>query len=289
MKTIILDFGGSTHANFFISNGQKDLSTTEKYAYWRFLILNQIRKLKNKFNSDEFIIACDKYSWRKKFFKFYKAARSIKRSESTIDWEMFYNELDSFICDIRKVFPAYKLIEIKGAEADDIIAVISNGLRSIREKIILVSRDKDFKQLIGGSVEQYDPVTQKMVVCNSPKEYLMKHILSGDASDGVPNVASDDDVFIDSAKRQKPFGPKTIEKVLIYGLDAYIKENNLQANWNRNQKMIELSKEMIPMDIQKKIFKEYKLLGNNKNNFAKIQKYLAKNKFRSLLDQCDQF
>ena len=90
-------------------------------------------------------------------------------------------------------------------------------------------------------------------------------------------------------KRQKSFGPKTITKVLISGLQEYINDNNLQANWDRNRKMIELSKEMIPRDTQKQIYLEYKKCGNNKNNFAEIQKYLGKMKFRSLLDRVQDF
>ena len=289
MKTLIIDFGGMTHGCFFASNGQKNMSVTEKYAFWKFLILNQIRKFKSKFKSDEMIIACDHSSWRKKAFKFYKAARSIKRKESTIDWEMFYSELDNFIKDIKEVFVSYKIIEVNGAEADDIIAVVVNGLRSIRKEIVILSRDKDFKQLLGNNVKQFDPFTQKFVVCDNPKEYLIKHIMQGDSGDGVPNIRSDDNVFIDTEKRQKPLGPKTVTKILISGLDAYILENDLQKNWDRNRLMIELSRDMIPKDIQKTIFTEFKACENKKNSFAVVQKYLAKNKFRSLLEKTEQF
>lgn len=288
-KTIIIDFGGMSHGSFFISQNQRDMTVEEKYAFWKFLILNQIRKLKNKFKSDELILACDNFSWRKEYFKFYKAGRKINRDKLKIDWKLFYEEVQKFLNEIKEYFSAYKVIEVKGAEADDIIAVIVNGLRNIRKEIIMISRDHDFKQLIGDNVSQFDPVTQKIVKCDNPKEYLLNHILRGDTGDGVPNLRSDDDVFIDSEKRQKSFGPKTITKVLITGLQEYIDENELQANWDRNRKMVELSKEMIPKDIQKKIFLEYKKCGNDKNSFAKIQRYLATNKFRSLLDKIDQF
>lgn len=278
-----------THGSFFSSNAQKDMSITEKYAFCKFLILNQIRKFKNKFKSDEIIIACDHFSWRKKAFKYYKAARSVKRKESPIDWKMFYSELNSFIADIKEVFMAYKFIDVKGAEADDVIAVIVNGLRGIRKEIVILSRDKDFAQLLGGSVKQFDPFTEKFITCDDPKNYLLKHILMGDNSDGIPNVKSDDDVFICPEKRQKPLGPKTADKILISGLDEFILENDLQKNWDRNRLMIELSKDIIPKKIQKEIFTEFKACGNHKNSFAEVQKYLAKNKFRSLLDKINQF
>lgn len=289
MKTLIIDFGGMSHGSFFISNSQKDMNVTEKIAFWRFLILNQIRKLKNRFKSEEIILACDHFSWRKQYFIFYKAARKTKRDASKIDWEMFYKTVDDFLNELRESFSAYKIVDVEKAEADDVIAVIVNGLRSIRKEIIIISRDHDFKQLIGNNVKQFDPVLQKFIECKNPKEYLLKHIIGGDSGDGVPNIRSDDDVFIDKEKRQKSCGPKTITKILISGLQEYIDDNNLQANWDRNRKMVELSSDMIPKDIQKSIYKEYKKCGNIKNNFAKIQKYLAKNKFRSLLDKIDSF
>ena len=39
----------------------------------------------------------------------------------------------------------------------------------------------------------------------------MEHILKGDAGDGVPNVLSDDDVFINDDKRQTPLSKKKME------------------------------------------------------------------------------
>lgn len=288
-KTIIVDFGGMSHGSFFISNSQRDMTQKEKYIFWKFLILNQIKKLKIKFKPDEFIIACDKFSWRKQYFKFYKAGRSINRNKSKIDWESFYNEVDIFLNELKEIFVAYKIIEVENAEADDIIAVITNGLRSIRKEIIIISSDKDFKQLLGNNVNQFDPRQQNFIKCENPKEYLLKHIIGGDSGDGIPNLRSDDDVFIDTEKRQKSCGPKTITKILISGLQEYIEENNLQQNWDRNRMMIELSTDVIPKNIQKNIYNEYKKCNNIKNSFAEIQKYLAKNKFRSLLDNVESF
>lgn len=289
MKTTIIDCGGLFHSNFFVSNNQKDMNISEKYAFWRFLNLNIIRKIRNKFKPDELILACDNFSWRRNYFKFYKANRLKKREESDIDWKMFYAEIQTFLNEIRENFEAYNVIEIEGAEADDIIAIITNGLRSIREKIIIISRDKDFKQLIGRNVLLYDPINQKNIECKSPKEYLLKQILMGDSADGIPNIRSDDDTFITDNKRQKPFGPKTITKVLISGLEEYIIQENLERNYERNKKLISLSSEVIPKKIQKKIYIEYKKNRNKKNNFMKVQKYLLKHKFRSLVDKIDHF
>lgn len=289
LKTVLIDFGGMSHASFFIANGQRDMTQEEKYVFWRFLILNQIRKIKNKFKPDELILACDKFSWRKQYFKFYKASRKVNRDKSKLNWEMFYENVNDFLNEMREYFLAYKVIEVNKAEADDIIAIITHGIRSIRKEIIIISSDHDFKQLLSDNVKMYDPRKEKFITCENPKEFLLNHILKGDPGDGIPNIRSDGDTFIDSSKRQLALGPMTITKVLISGLQEFIEENNLQDNYDRNRKLIELSKEMIPKEIQKDIYNEYKSCYKGKNEFAKIQKYLAKNRFRSLLDKIDSF
>ena len=288
-KTVIIDMGGTIHSNFFVSQNQKELSTTEKYAYWKYLCLNSIRRIKYKFKPDEMVLACDNRSWRKDYYKFYKANRTTKRNKSNIDWEMFYVEVQKFMDELRETFVSMKVLEVKNAEADDIIGVLVNGLRSIRKEIVIISRDKDFKQLLGKNVFLYDPMNKKYLECKTPKEYLLKQILSGDRIDGVPNLRSDDDVFVDEKKRQLPFGAKTITKVLISGLDEYIKENGLEANYKRNEKMISLSPNIIPKEIQKAIFLTYKKTKAGKMSFMSLQKYLSKNKFRSLFEKIDHF
>jgi 5'-3' exonuclease len=289
MKTVIIDCGGMIHSNFFISTIQKNMSVTEQYSYWKYLNLNFIRKTRLKFKPDELILACDSPSWRKLAWKYYKAARVKKKGDSGLDWEMFYSESNKFLDEIRTIFKNIKVLKIKGAEADDIIAVITNGLRNIRDEIVIVSRDKDFKQLMGKNVFLYDLSKQKYIECKSPKKYLLKQILAGDSSDGIPNIRSDNDVFINSEKRQKPFGPKTITKVLISGLDEYIKMHQLEDNFERNKLLISLSPNIIPKDIQKNIFIAYKKTKTGKNNYMEVQKYFAKNKFRSLIEKIEHF
>lgn len=71
-KTTVIDFGGLSHANFFVSNNKNDMDTEQKYQFWKYLCLNNIRMIKNKFKPDELIIACDSRSWIKNFSNFIK-------------------------------------------------------------------------------------------------------------------------------------------------------------------------------------------------------------------------
>ena len=96
-----------------------------------------------------------------------------------------------------------KLIELETAEADDVIAVLIRKVQRVvgpnhAKKIIIVSGDKDFIQLDSDNVRQYNPILNKYVGKDeTPSIYIREHILKGDRSDGVPNILSDDNVFIE--------------------------------------------------------------------------------------------
>ena len=60
-----------------------------------------------------------------------------------------------------------------------------------------------------------DPITKKFVNGIDPNEYLYEHILKGDTGDGVPNVLSPDNTFVDGL-RQKPLSKKRSQSDRTY-------------------------------------------------------------------------
>ena len=71
------------------------------------------------------------------------------------------------------------------------------------EDILIISSDKDFQQLQSfGNIKQYSPAHREYLVCENPEWYLSNHIIRGDSSDGIPNILSDDDTFINPDKKQ---------------------------------------------------------------------------------------
>ena len=129
-------------------------------------------------------------------------------------------------------------------------------------------------------MKQYSPLKKKFIVCENPEVFLVEHILAGDSSDGIPNILSDDDTFVDPNKRQKPCGKKTISKM----------KNELQTwtnseNWNRNQNLIDF--QMIPEVIQDTIIEEYnkEIIGKRSN----ILSYFIEYKMKKLMDHIEEF
>lgn len=289
-KTLLVDFSNISYATFCVLDNINDLKNDdEKYAYWRYLILNGIKKCKIKHKPTEIIITIDSKTWRKKIFPYYKAKRADARKKANFDYETYIEKSNEFIKELDEIFDHFKIIRVNGAEADDIIAILTHELKDKRDQIVIASNDKDFKQLIRKNVKLYSIREEKFIKVDDPKEYLISHILSGDASDGVPNVRSDDDTFIAEGKRQKPCGPKTISKILESGLESWIKENKLERNFARNRKLVELNKRSIPTKLWDIVLKKYDSIEDKKPKYNKIMMYFGKHKLKNFIKEQDKF
>lgn len=282
---MLYDISNYLYSSFFVAQNDPNQRTTEdKNAYWKYLLMSMILGVKNKYRPKEVILCVDsKNTWRKDEFKYYKARRVLKKEKDTTDWDSFYKTADSFLSEIEKYFP-FKVIKVDKAEADDIIAVLVEHL--VGKKIIIVSRDKDFCQLLRyDNVKIHNPIDGEIVACEmNPGSFLSLHLLKGDSGDDVPNLLSDDNVFVNSDKRQKRITQKLIEEVLENGIEKFAIKNQLIENYERNRKLITLSSEFIPEEIV--IDTKYKYdTTKSKGDFETMLAYLTKNNMPSLIDQ----
>jgi len=248
----------------------------------RHMVLNTYRLYRNKFKNKygELVIANDsKDCWRRDYYPLYKASRRKDQKKSHIDWNEIYRLLNLIREEIKTVFP-YKNLAVERTEADDIIAVLVKRYHTT-ENIVIVSNDKDFQQLQRyPNVSQYSPLKKSMLVCNNPEKFLIDHIIKGDVSDGIPNILSDDDVFMDEDKRQKPCGKKKIG-VIKEDLKSY----NTTPNWERNNRMINLN--MIPEDIESQIIDEFDI--EPVHDSGKVFNYFIEKKLRRLMEDIQEF
>ena len=252
----------------------------------RHLVLNSYRLIRKNFLQEygEIVICHDSSnSWRKKFFSPYKANRSKMKEKSEYDWDKIYSILNIIRDEIEDVFP-YKNIKVPHAEADDIIATLTINYSS-GEKILIVSNDKDFQQLQRyPNVNQYSTIKKQMLVCEDPQNFLIEHILRGDSSDGIPNILSDDDCFIDDDKRQNRLTKKAIDD--INAQLSSIMNSKYARNWERNQKLIDFKE--IPDNIQSEIINEWNkpMLVTNR---SKILPYMITNRLKNLMENIEEF
>lgn len=252
---IIVDYSGIAMASMFSAK-----SNEVDEGLLRHQILNSLRmyNVKYRVKYGEMVIACDGGSWRKNVFAQYKAARKTNREASPINWDEVWRVVGLICEEISNHLP-YKVVQARGAEADDVIATLVESTQEFgcNEPVMIISADKDFIQLQKYSnVSQFSPMTKKAVTDKNPRRYLIEHILRGDAGDGVPNVLSPDDVFVTEGARQKPLNAKKVAE----WADAYSKLDSVMdettyRNFIRNRRCIDLS--YIPEDISAKIMDAY--------------------------------
>ena len=263
-----------------IFTAAKTAQSEEDYGFIRHLVLNTYRKYLSKFRRDygELVICNDsKNVWRKDFFPQYKKNRSDRQKKSKFDWGKIFNELHTIREEMKDVFP-YRFVQVERAEADDIIAVIAKNFHH-KEKIMIVSSDKDFQQLQRyPNVEQYSPSKKGILRCDDPYDFLLDHVVRGDSSDGVPNAISDDAVFVEG-RRQTRLTNKKIQELKEVGFQQ---ENNFME---RNQKLIDLT--MVPDYIEEETMRqmETEVSGDR----SKILDYMMKYRLRSLIDNLEDF
>ena len=277
---IIVDINQIMISNLMVTIHRDNLELSEDLV--RHMVLNSLRGHNKKFRKEygQMVIACDSGNvWRRQAFPNYKAGRKENREKSEHDWTMIFDIL-SKVKDEIKTFLPYKVIEVESVEADDIIAVLC---RRTNEKVLILSGDKDFIQLHNDRIKQYNPVLNKFVgQGENPSLYIREHILKGDRSDGIPNVLSDDNVFIEG-RRQRPLSKKKIEAWCNEIVPTFNEEE--QKNYDRNKTLIDLN--CIPKELEDKINREFE-------NFEvatrdKILGYFISKKLKTLIEVIDEF
>ena len=251
------------YANIF---AQSKGSAIADESLLRHMIVNSLRKIKEKFGNDygRMVLCLDSSNaWRNEHFEYYKHERKAKRAESPSEdmAEMF-----KFIHSIQDElinFSPYPCIKVPRAEADDIIAILSGEQNRVGGKTLICSNDHDFFQLHNDNTEQYLSLKGKVIRCEDPDQQLFELIVSGDKSDGIPNVLSDDDTFAVATKRQKPLRKGTAAQIIddICKTESLMEQSGtvtkqIQRNWDRNERLIDLK--CIPQDIRENILAAYK-------------------------------
>lgn len=288
---ILIDYNQVALAS--ILSFQSDLkkgTDAEKVNLIRHVALSSIKSYKHKYGKDygDIVITCDgrKY-WRKDFFPNYKGQRKKAREESDLDWKLIFDTLGQIRDEIREHFP-YRVIHLDRCEADDVIAVLAESTQEFGkyEPVMIVSSDKDFKQLQQyDNIKQYSPYIKKQITVNKKelKEWMVEHIVKGDAGDGIPNILSADDCIM-TGTRQSTVSSKRLAEFMEKGFDA-CRTDEERRNWHRNETLVNFKH--IPQEVRDIILAEFEKKPKGDKN--SIMNYLIKNKCRLLLENIEDF
>jgi len=202
---------------------------------------------------------------RKNLLPEYKSGRDLQR---ITNWEAFDNkddEDDAKVDQIVRIIQYLKTLPVKTigipkVEADDVIAYLSDIIpQSPKDKVFIVSSDKDFLQLVNENVVVYRPMekefyTEQTVIDKfkmSPNNFILYKTLMGDNSDKVKGVKG-----LGEKKLYKLF-PELSEKDMslddIYSIcEEKFKENVIYARviqhideLEKNYKIMDLSNPML--------------------------------------------
>lgn len=282
----IVDLNQVMISNLMVSMGKNIGADEIQEDLLRHFVLNSIRSYNVKYKAEygEMIIACDDvYSWRKQIYPYYKANRKKNREESKLDWNSIFTSLNKIRSELKEFFP-YRVISVKEAEADDVIGTLCMKFANTNEKILIISGDKDFRQLqIYFNVKQYDPVKKKYLTENNPERYLIEHIIYGDTGDGIPNFLSADDCLVLKI-RQKSIQKKKVDLWVTQKPEQFCDEHMLRG-FRRNEQLIDLT--FIPNELQEKIMLEFELEAGKKRD--KLFNYFIENKLKNLMQSLPEF
>lgn len=316
---ILVDFTNLVYRSLFsaiwINKSENSLNNLAEYkGILMHILLTSLKYTEANFGKEygKVILCYDyPYSWRKNFYPDYKVGR---KTSSDINWDEFFSFFNN---ELKVEFTSlpYANVEVKYAEADDLIAVFSKSLKGPH---IIISEDKDFIQLLNNGVKLYRPIKQEFV--DIPEKgvewFLRYHICLGDKVDNILSI-KDNTIFTPEFKeylnsvnggdkitpiniknnlyivkeykekyggdipifKNGGFGPKTCEKFLENFEENMEKNPYMAERFKENQILIDLN--YIPAELKKEIL-------NTKLNFesdsSKILNIYKKYKLNKLMN-----
>jgi 5'-3' exonuclease len=165
--------------------------------------LNTIRDLTIKFKGIPSVIWDGRAQWRYDLYPDYKAKRNLDPNKTPKPYEIAaqkakesYRQQRPHIVEglsllgVRQILP-------KDDEADDIAGYLAGDMSAKGKKVVVVSRDHDWLQLVSKSVDWYNPVEKELVTAatfqeytgyEDPMQFVYEKALVGDTSDCINGV-----------------------------------------------------------------------------------------------------
>lgn len=152
-------------------------------------LINQFTNGLKPFTNMYFIRDCPKDEiWRLDMLPSYKSNRSAPAASVSRPFGPIIKYFNTYVKDI------YPVLRIDRAEADDIIAILTQYIQHVNTScnITIVTLDSDLHQLISATVQIYNPRYKNYHTdIDAGQEILNTKILKGDQSDKVPSQKHD--------------------------------------------------------------------------------------------------
>ncbi len=260
----------------------RNSDTWEKIGMALHLTLASVNQVVRKYGIDHVVFCLEGRSWRKEFYKPYKANRAVANQSLTEAEEeenkMFWETYEVFTTFLREKTNC-SVLRHENAEADDIIARFIHMHPDDTHYII--SSDTDFAQLISENVHQYNGVSNQLIkldgyyddkgrliidkktkepkLLGDPSFILFEKCMRGDSTDnvfsaypGVRTKGSKNKVgLIEAYADRTKQGFSWNNMMLQRWVDHDGVEHRVKDDYERNRILIDLSAQ--PDDIKVKV------------------------------------
>ena len=319
MKYALIDTANTFFRARHVASRSAD--TWEKVGMALHLSMSSVNQIVRMFGVDHVVFCLEGRSWRKDFYKPYKANRKLDESamteaeveENKMFWET-YEQFTSYLRDKTNC----SVIRVPNAEADDIIARFV-ALHP-NDTHYIISSDTDYVQLISENVHQYNGVagqlikldgyfddkgkpvvdkkTKTLKLLEDPEYLLFKKIVRGDATDnvfsaypGVREKGSKNSVGIKEAfADRKNQGFNWNNFLLQRWVDHDGVEHRVKDDYERNRTLIDLNAQ--PQDIKDAVdnaIREELRVANTPNVGLHFVKFCGKYELNKLNEQADSY
>jgi 5'-3' exonuclease len=197
-RYLLIDGPNLTHA----AQGAKKLTVGETEVQAIYTFLRIMRSLMGTYGMMKPIVLWDGASWRKMLFPEYKEGREKNHTPA---YQKAQAEKDSAKKQMPAIKKALTLIGVdqvraSNMEADDLAAILADRYVARGDKVMLISGDKDWIQLVGPGISWFDPIKDRKIrKIEDVKEHLGYELadfsqfvemkaLMGDSGDSVPGV-----------------------------------------------------------------------------------------------------
>jgi len=268
MNFVLVDTANTFFRARHVIRGDSDI----KLGMALHITFHSIRKAWQDYKADHVVFCLEGRSWRKDFYKPYKANRAETRAAMTAkeqeEDQLFWETFDQF-----KQFIVEKtnctVLQHSELEADDLIAGFIRNHPD--DNHIIISTDSDFHQLIAENVSQYNGVadtltthegifdkkgkriidkkTKEEVPAPNPSWILFEKCMRGDTTDnvfsaypGVRTKGSKNKVGLQEAFEDRDKKGYSWNNLMLQRwIDHEGKEHRVVDDYERNRRLIDLN------------------------------------------------
>jgi len=155
--------------------------------------LRMVKSLVEDFQPNSVLMTWDigRSEDRMRIYPGYKSGRRERHKGEKDDFAVFISQL-GILQKALSLIGVASAME-RGVEADDIIAEASH---STADKVIIISNDLDFVQLVNSRVFLFHPIRERLYTPElikkeleqTPAQYFLSRLLIGDTSDSIPGI-----------------------------------------------------------------------------------------------------